>query len=156
MTVWQEAVMSLDRGRSRQSDLEGLLEASHAEVAHMQQQIAATTAAIASSRGSSFSQVHYSAPGDPDYSEDPLIRSAVMRSRCQPCAASTAYTVSGSTLNTRQLASAPSHSSDGCEADTHLLHRQLTDEMNLELEERRKDFEMRSKQLEDQARFERT
>ena len=75
--------MSLDRGRSRQSDLEELLEASHAEVAHMQQQIAATTAAIASSRGSSFSQVHYSAPGDADYSEDSLIRSAVMRCRCQ-------------------------------------------------------------------------
>ncbi len=35
-----------------------------------------------------------------------------------------------------------------------MLHRQLTDEMNLELEQRRKDFEQRSRQLEDQSRCE--
>ncbi|KAL0050284.1 hypothetical protein WJX82_008110 [Trebouxia sp. C0006] len=98
-----EAMMSLEPSRSKHSDLEGQLEASHAEVTHMQQQIAATTAAIATARGSDISQVHYSAPGDPDYSEDSLIR-------------------------------------------------QLTDEMNLELEQRRKDFEQRSRQLEDQSR----
>lgn len=74
MTVWQQAMMSLEPSRSKHSDLEGQLEASHAEVAHMQQQIAATTAAIATARGSDISQVHYSAPGDPDYSEDSLIR----------------------------------------------------------------------------------
>ncbi len=34
-----------------------------------------------------------------------------------------------------------------------MLHRQLTDEMNLELEQRRTDFEKRSRQLEDQSRF---
>ncbi len=33
-----------------------------------------------------------------------------------------------------------------------MLHRQLTDEMNLELEQRRKDFEQRSRQLEEQSR----
>lgn len=66
--------MSLEPSRSKHSDLEGQLEASHAEVTHMQQQIAATTAAIATARGSDISQVHYSAPGDPDYSEDSLIR----------------------------------------------------------------------------------
>ncbi|KAL0041347.1 hypothetical protein WJX79_000374 [Trebouxia sp. C0005] len=98
-----EAMMSLEPSRSKHSDLEGQLEAKHAEVAHMQQQIAATTAAVATARGSDISQVHYSAPGDPDYSEDSLIR-------------------------------------------------QLTDEMNLELEQRRKDFEQRSRQLEDQSR----
>ena len=66
--------MSLEPTRSKQSDLEGQLEASQAEIAHMQQQIAATTAAVANSRGSNISQVRYSAPGDPDYSEDSLIR----------------------------------------------------------------------------------
>lgn len=35
-----------------------------------------------------------------------------------------------------------------------MLHRQLTDEMNLELEQRRKDSEQRSRQLEDQSRCE--
>ena len=35
-----------------------------------------------------------------------------------------------------------------------MLHRQLTDEMNLELEQRRNDFEKRSRQLEEQSRFE--
>jgi hypothetical protein len=35
-----------------------------------------------------------------------------------------------------------------------MLYRQLTDEMNLELEQRRKDFEQRSRQLEDQSRCE--
>ncbi|KAL0042207.1 hypothetical protein WJX77_006142 [Trebouxia sp. C0004] len=98
-----QALMSLEPSRSKHSDLEEQLEASHAEMAHMQQQIAATTAAVATARGADISQAHYSAPGDPDYSEDSLIR-------------------------------------------------QLTDEMNLELEQRRKDFEQRSRQLEDQSR----
>ena len=74
MTVWQEAMLSIEPSRSRQYDLEGQLEASHAEVAHMQQQIAATTAAVASARGSDMAKIHYPAPGDADYSEDSLIR----------------------------------------------------------------------------------
>ena len=67
-------MLSLEPSRSRQFDLEGQLEASHAEVAHMREQIAAATAAVASARGSPIAKKHYPAPGDADYSEDSLIR----------------------------------------------------------------------------------
>lgn len=72
--MWQEPMLSLESSRSRQFDLEGQLEASHAEVAHMREQIAAATAAVASVRGSPIAKKHYPAPGDAHYSEDLLIR----------------------------------------------------------------------------------
>ena len=93
MTVWQEAMLSLEPSRSRRFDLEGQLEASHAEVAQMQQQIAATTAAVASARGSDMAKVHYPAPGDADYSEDSLIR-------CWNCSKIAAYLVGACFANT--------------------------------------------------------
>lgn len=74
MTVWQEPMLSLQTSRSTQLDLEGQLEASHAEVAHMREQIAAATAAVANARGSPIPKKHYPALGDADYSEDSLIR----------------------------------------------------------------------------------
>ena len=74
MTVWQEPMLALESSRSRQFDLEGQLEASHAEVAHLRDQIAAATAAVANARGSPIAKKHYPAPGDADYSEDSLIR----------------------------------------------------------------------------------
>ena len=74
MTVWQEPMLSLEPSRSRHFDLEAQLETSHAEVAHLREQIAAATAAVASARGSPIAKKHYPAPGDADYSEDSLIR----------------------------------------------------------------------------------
>ena len=67
--------MAVDTDQRVQSDLQAQLEASHAEVAHMQKQIAATTAALHSARASDNAHVSYPAPGDTDYSEDSLIRS---------------------------------------------------------------------------------
>ena len=75
MTLWQRAMMAGFTDQHVQSDLQAQLEASHAEVAHMQKQIAATTAALHSARASDTAHVSYPAPGDPDYSEDSLIRS---------------------------------------------------------------------------------
>ena len=75
MTLWQRAMMAGYTEQRVQSDLQAQLEASHAEVAHMQKQIAATTAALHSARASDTAHVSYPAPGDPDYSEDSLIRS---------------------------------------------------------------------------------
>ena len=74
MTVWQEPMLSLGTSRRSQLDLESQLEASHAEVAQMREQIAAATAAVASARGSPIPKKHYPALGDADYSEDSLIR----------------------------------------------------------------------------------
>ena len=82
MTLWQQAIMSIDPDQRVQSDLQGQLEASHAEVAHMQKQIAATTAALHSARESNSGKVLYPAPGDPVYSEDSLIRSVCVEVRC--------------------------------------------------------------------------
>ena len=73
--------MSLESDRSDRYDLEGQLEASHAEVAHMQQQIAATTAAVATARRSDIAKGHYPVPGDADYSEDKLIRYRISSDR---------------------------------------------------------------------------
>lgn len=56
-------------------ELQEELEASHAEVQRMKQQIAATTAAVASARGSNASQIRYSNAEDEEYPpEDSLIR----------------------------------------------------------------------------------
>ena len=74
MTMWQEDGLSLKVANGRHVDIQGELEASQAEVARMKQQIAATTAAVASARGSSASQLQYN--NSEDLPEDSLIRSA--------------------------------------------------------------------------------
>lgn len=55
-------------------DLQEELEASHAEVARMKQQIAATTAAVATARGSNASQIRYSGQEDEGPADNTLIR----------------------------------------------------------------------------------
>lgn len=75
MTMWQEDGMLPKASNGVHVDLQEELEASHAEVARMKQQIAATTAAVVTARGSNASQIRYSGPDEAEHpEEDTLIR----------------------------------------------------------------------------------
>lgn len=151
MTVWQEPVLSRGTSRSTQLDLESQLEASHAEVAQMRNQISAATAAVASARGSPIPKKHYPALGDADYSEDSLIRCDV-RTRLRKIVR--VLRSCDQTQSSWSLASPCCIMSSVRGPDTSAtVCRQLTDEMNLELEQRRTEYEKRSRQLEDQSRY---
>lgn len=77
MTMWQEDGLSVKGANGKHVDLQEEVEASRAEVVRMKEQIAATTAAVASARGSNATQIRYSNSEEEEEEyppEDSLIR----------------------------------------------------------------------------------